>query len=138
MKPYSNDLRACAVQSVESGECTIPEAAERFVVSQASLERWLARQRQTNSCAAKPHAGGPERVLAAAEAVLRAAVTNQPDATLAELCEQVQQQLNVTASVSMMCRELTRLQLPRKKSRNMPANATRRASSAGGHTSRQP
>jgi transposase len=126
MQPYSVDLRERAVRCVESGECTIPQAARRFQVSEPSLERWLARWRATGSCAPRPHAGGVARKLAAAEDAIRAAVKAQPDATLSELCETVEHKTDIAASPSMMCRELARLKLPLKKSRSTPASATRR------------
>jgi len=72
------------------------------------------------------HAGGPVRKLAVAEAVIRAAVKAQPDATLQELCERVEEQTGIQSDRSMMCREVARLKLPRKKSRSMPASGTRR------------
>jgi transposase len=125
MRPYSTDLRERAVLSVESGECTIPEAARRFRISAPSLERWLARKRASGSCAPLPHAGGVKRKLAAAEAVIRAAVQEQPDITLSELCDQVEQARKIKADPSLMCRELARLKLPRKKRRFTPASATR-------------
>ncbi len=127
MKAYSTDLRERAVRSVENGECTIPEAARRYQVSEPSLERWLARQRSTGSCAPLPHAGGVPRKLATAEAAIRAAVKAQPDATLQELCERVEQATQINSDPSMMCRELARLKLPRKKSRSMPVNGRRHA-----------
>jgi transposase len=127
MKAYSTDLRERAVRSVESGECTISEAARRYQVSEPSLERWLARKRTTGSCAPLPHAGGVRRKLAAAETAIRAAVKAQPDATLQELCERVKQETKIQSDPSMMCRELARLKLPLKKSRSMPASGIRRA-----------
>ncbi len=127
MKAYSTDLRERAVSSVEGGECTIPEAARRYQVSEPSLERWLARKRKTGSCAPLPHAGGAERKLATAAVAIRAAVKAQPDATLQELCERVEQATQIQSDPSMMCRELARLKLPRKKSRSTPVNGRRRA-----------
>ena len=122
MKAYSTDLRERAVSSVEPGECTIPEAARRYQVSVPSLERWLARKRNSGSCAPLPHAGGVHRKLATAEAAIRIAVKAQPDATLQELCERVEQATQIKSDPSMMCRELARLHLPRKKSRSMLAS----------------
>ena len=127
MKAYSTDLRERAVRSVERGDCTIPEAARRYQVSEPSLERWLARKRTSGSCAPLPHAGGVPRKLATAEAAIRAAVKAQPDATLQELCERVEQATQITSDPSMMCRALARLKLPRKKSRSMLVNGRRRA-----------
>jgi transposase len=125
MKAYSTDLRERVVASVESGECNIPEAARRSKVSEPSIERWLARKRTTGDCAPLPHSGGLPRKLASAEAVIRAAVKAQPDATLQELCERVEKETKIKSDPSMMYRELVRLKLPRKKSRSMPASGTR-------------
>ena len=127
MRAYSIDLRERVVASVESGECNIPEAARRYKVSEPTLERWVARQRRTGTCGPLLHAGGPARKLADAEAVIRAAVKAQPDATLQELCEQVEKKTQIRSNPSMMYRELVRLQLPRKKSRSMPVSGTHRA-----------
>jgi transposase len=126
MKAYSTDLRERVIASVESGECNIPVAARRYKVSEPSIERWLGRKRKTGSSAPLPHAGGVPRRLAAAEAVIRSAVKAQPDATLQELCEQVEKETQIKSDPSMMCRELARLKLPRKKSRSMPASGIRR------------
>ena len=115
MKAYSTDLRERVVASVESGECNIPQAARRYKVSEPSLERWLARHRNTGTCAALPHAGGPARKLATTEAAIRAAVKAQPDATLQELCETVEKETGIKSDPGMMYRELVRLKLPRKK-----------------------
>lgn len=98
-----------------------------YKVSEPSVERWLARKRATGSCAPLPQAGGVPRKLAAAEAVIRAAVKEQPDATLQELCERVEQKSKIKSDPSLMCRELARLKLPLKKSRFMPTSGTRRA-----------
>ena len=127
MKAYSTDLRERVIESVESGECNIPEAARRYKVSEPSIERWLARQRKIGNCSPLPHAGGPTRKLATAEAAIRAAVKAQPDATLPELCELVEKETKIKSAPSMMQRELVRLKLPRKKSRSMPASETRQA-----------
>jgi transposase len=127
MKAYSKDLRERVVASVESGECNIPAAARRYKVSEPTIERWVARKRRTGTCAPLPHTGGPARKLAAAEAVIRAAVKAQPDATLQELCERVEKETKIKSNPSMMYREVVRFKLPRKKSRSMPASGTHQA-----------
>ena len=65
--------------------------------------------------------------MAVAETAIRAAVKAQPDATLQELCERVEQETKITSDPSMMCRELARLKLPLKKSRSTLVSAIRRA-----------
>ena len=126
MWAYSQDLRERAVASVERGECTVPEAAERYEISTAALERWLRQKRLTGSCAALAHAGGTPRKLAPADDTIRARVQRQPDVTLDELCDQVEREHGITSSPSMMCREVAHLDLRRKKSRSTPASGTLR------------
>jgi len=115
MKPYSQDLRERVVAAVEAGQSSQSEIAATFAVSDSTIDKWMKRWRATRSVAALPFAGGRERVLKACAAVIRAEVQHQPDVTLAELCERVVAQAEVTASRSMMTRELQILALPRKK-----------------------
>jgi len=126
MKAYSQDLRERVIAAVEAGEQSRPELAETFEVSESTIDKWLKRWRDTGCVAALPFAGGRRRALKACATVLRAAVQQQPDVTLAELCERVEAHTGVTASGSMMSRELQQLALPRKKSRFTTAPATRR------------
>lgn len=132
MKPYSQDLRDRAVAAYDAGEGSEAEVAVWFGIHKSTLEKWLYRKRDTGSCAALPHASGPARTLQACDDLIRAEVKKQPDVSLAELCERVETATGLSASVSMMCRELQFLDLPRKKSRFTTASATRRASSANG------
>jgi transposase len=127
MKAYSQDLREKAMAAVAAGKQSNRQIAETMGVSESSLERWTRRQRLTGSVAASPHAGGPARVLAAHGAFLRAEVKAQPDISLDELVARVQAELKLAVSPSMVSRELTRLGLPRKKSRSTTANERRRA-----------
>jgi transposase len=126
MKAYSQDLRERVIAAVKQGVQSQSEIAETFGVSPSTVEAWWRRWRTTRSVAALPHAGGNPRVLSECTTTLRTAVKQQPDITLAELCEQVAEQHDAQASPSMMCRELQRLRLPRKKSRSTTASATRR------------
>jgi transposase len=125
MKAYSQDLRERVIAAVETGAQSRPELAETFKVSESTIDKWTKRWRETGSVAALPFAGGRRRALKACAADIRAEVKQQADVTLAELCERVEAQTGVTASPSMMARELEVLALPRKKSRSMTANATR-------------
>jgi transposase len=142
MKPYSQDLRERVIATLEAGASSQAEVAETFAISKSTVEKWWHRWRHTGRCAASPHAGGMPRSLEGCEAAIRAEVEKQPDVTLAELCMRVAEAEDVEASPSMMCRELQRLRLPRKKSRSTTASGTRRgsrahaASSAGGRAGR--
>jgi transposase len=126
MKAYSKDLRERIIGALEARAGTQPEIAERFSVSLSFVEKLWRRWRQTESCEAKPPGGGRRRALKERQPVIRAEVANYPDVTLAELCARVAQSDGVRASISMMCRELKKLKLPRKKSRFTTVSETRR------------
>ena len=125
MKAYSEDLRERVSVALNSGEQAQSAIAERFGVSPSFVERLSRRLRQTRSWAALPHGGGKARTLQPYGAWLRAQIAEQSDVTLEELCERVHQTHGVPASPSMMCRELQRLHLPRKKSRSTTASGRR-------------
>jgi transposase len=126
MKAYSIDLRERVIKAVDAGKQSQAEVAATFGIARRTVELWWQRWRETQSVAALPHGGGPARVLAESEPILRAALKAQPDATLDELIAQVAEAQGLTASQSMMCRELHRLKLPRKKRPSTTARGTRR------------
>jgi len=115
MKPYSLDLRERVLAALQQGALTQPQIAEKYDVSLRTVETWARQWRETGNIAPKNHPSGPVRTLQACEAVIRQALRTQPDLTLAELCDRVASQAQVRGSVSMMCRELQHLHLPRKK-----------------------
>jgi transposase len=115
MKPYSQDLRERVIAALEAGDETQAEIAERFCLCKSTVEKWWYRWQATGSCAALPLGHGPVRTLEAYETFLRAEVQQQPDVTLAELCERMAASHTVSASLSMMGRTVQLLNLPRKK-----------------------
>jgi transposase len=126
MKPYSQDLRERLIAALEASQDSQPEVAENFGVSLSFVEKLWRRWRQTGSCAALAKAGGKKRALREDESRIRAEVVKQPDVSLIELCQRVAEAGGAAASPSMMCRELQRLDLPRKKNLSTTPNATRR------------
>src|SRR3954468_1258756 len=88
MVPYSIDLRERVLTAVDAGEDTQEEVAARFRVSARWIRKLLARRAATGSIAPEPNRGG-RKVLIQGEAAesLRAAVRDDPDATLEELRE---------------------------------------------------
>ena len=126
MKPYSQDLRERVIAALEAGDETQAEIAERFCLSKSTVEKWWYRWQASRSCAALPPGHGPARMLQVYETFLRTEIKQQPDVTLAELCERVTARQGVSASLSMMGRTVQRLNLPRKKSHCMIASATHR------------
>ena len=126
MKPYSHDLRERVIAALEAGLESQFDIAETFAVSLSTVEKWWRCRRETGRCTALPHAGGRPRTLHGREAFLRAEVKKQPDVTLEDLCARLAEAEGVRASPSMICRELQRLRLPRKKSPSMTASGIHR------------
>jgi len=114
MNAYSLDLRERVIQKLLEGELQA-EVAEQFAISLSTVEKWWRQWRETASIAPQTSVPGPTRTLTAHATTLRALVKQQPDATLAELCDRMASKTGVQASPSMMCRELQILALPRKK-----------------------
>jgi transposase len=115
MKAYSQDLRDRIIAAMKAHTDTRERIARTFQVSRSFVQKLWRRWQKTRSSSALPHGGGQRRALADDEARIRKEVAQQPDATLTELCERVEQAGGATSSPSMMCRELQRLNLPRKK-----------------------
>ncbi len=126
MKAYSPDLRERVVAEAEAGQRSQAQIANHYRIGLSTLEGWRRRQRETGSCAALPHGGGRPRALQDCERFLRDELKRHPDATLEELCARAAEAEGVHANSSMMCRELQRLKLPRKKRRSTTASGTRR------------
>jgi transposase len=125
MKPYTLDLRQKILEAYDRKRGSQRALAALFGVSRAFLEQLLRRRRTTGEIAPRPHAGGRQpRCDAAALALVRQWIQEQPDATLEELCAQLQRQRGLRLSVATMCRVLQRLGLPRKKRPFTPPNVT--------------
>ena len=108
--PYSMDLRARVFNAWKaSGDAD--DVAATFGVSRAWVHRLAQRERETGSLAPRKQTKFRSRVLAGKEDRLKALVTAQPDATLAELREQ----LPTAAGLSTLWTELDRLGLTLKK-----------------------
>ena len=86
MRAYSIDLRQRVVAAYDAGEGTQEQVAARFAVSTSWVRKILRQRRQTGSIEPKPHGGGNVRAFdGEADARLRQAVRDEPDATLEEL-----------------------------------------------------
>lgn len=126
MSAYSQDLREKVMAAVQTGKQSNRAVAETFGISESTIEKWSRRLRETGSVAAKPHGGGPARVLAPHAARIRQLIEAQPDISHGELCDQIKAETGVRSNTSMMVREVQRLRLPRKKSRSTTAPASGR------------
>jgi transposase len=103
------------IVSVETGKQAQVSIAATFRVSLSTVEKWLRRKRETGQESALLQVHGPTRTLQDCAQFIRAEIKQQPDSTLAELCERVATVKGMQASPSMMCRQLQHLGLRRKK-----------------------
>jgi transposase len=125
MKAFSMDLRERVISAVESGQYSQAEVSEQYQVSLSFVEKLCRQQRVTGDITPKIYTPGPKRVLEPYKAWICASVDEQPDITLEELCERLEEEHEINAHPSMMWRELMRLKLPLKKSRSTTVRGIR-------------
>lgn len=117
MKAYSQDLRERVIRACDARRGTRTQIAQFFQVSTAWIRRLLQRRRETGSIAALPHAGGPKpKMDDERRNRLLVLVTEQPDATLAELRERWGAPVHLTT----VARVLLKFNLTVKKKSCMP------------------
>lgn len=112
---YSLDLRERVVAATEQG-MTIPQAAALFQISDATIERWRRRARESGDLRPRTSPGRPRAIPVEQDADLVEQLHAQPDATLAEHCQRWQVTHGVAMSPATMCRALQRLGWTLKKS----------------------
>jgi transposase len=125
-RPYSDDLRRKFLQAYDEGLGSLRELAEVYLVSEAWAKKISARRTRTGQVDRPPWRRGPvSRVTAEVQEWLREAVKQQPDATLKELQEQLQQAKGLRLSIGRLWSALKEIGLRLKKSRSMPKSKTR-------------
>jgi transposase len=117
MNAYSKDLRLKTLAAIDRG---IPrkEVAEHFGVSRSTLKRWLKRRRQTGDVETMKIPGRPSVKGRALRRWLPEQLKSNPDLTLREHCQAVEDESGVEVSEATMSRNIARLpgEWPIKKS----------------------
>ena len=91
-RAYSNDLRRKFSQAYDAGEGTLAEVAERFRVSVGWAKKISARRSRTGEVDAPPWRGGRKsRLSPGLRDWIAAQIRQQPDLTLRELQERLEQ-----------------------------------------------
>ena len=121
MRAYSEDLRQRVGQAVANGNPPA-EVAETYQIALATVYRYVARQRELGTLKTKPKSGRPRKITRTDEVALRAQVEQNPDAILAEHCEQWAESSKEVLSVATMHRAIARLGMTRKKRRSIRAS----------------
>lgn len=117
-----------AIGIIESSQETSPEKkemfklfwigslAERFDVALSFIIKILKQKRETGDIAPKSHGGGnPARLRSEQYPLIAELIEAKNDMTIAELCAEFQQRLQLKVSRSTMGRAVQKLQLQRKK-----------------------
>jgi transposase len=116
-RAYSDDLRCKLLRAYERVGIGLEQLAEQFGVSYGFTKK-IRRQQLRSGQMERPlqRVHGPvSRVTDAVKQCLRQQLQYQPDLTLAELGQRVEQHLQVKLSKTRLCLELQRLGLRRKK-----------------------
>ena len=128
-RAYSQDLRSRVLAASERGLSARAVAAS-FDVSVSYVLRARQRRERTGTMTALKAQQVRVRRLAAHSDALRAKVESQTDLTLAELRSWLHTERAVSIGMTMIWRELRRLGLTLKKSRNTRPSRTARTSSS--------
>ena len=129
MKAYSMDLRERVLKDCDAGMKT-GAVAENYSVSPAWVRRLKQRRAATGEVEPRQQRYGRLAGWVVHADLIRAAVKETPDATLAEF----RQRFRIPLSKSALARALVHLGITRKKSRSERASRTVRTSSKRGRS----
>ena len=131
--PYSNDLRRKFLQAYEKGKGTLGKLAEQFGVSVGWAKKISAARTRTGQIDRPPWRRGPvSRVTGEVQQWIRERIGRQPDVTLMELQQQLQEAKGLRLSIGRLWLALRQMGLPLKKSHSTPRSKKRRKRSAAG------
>lgn len=129
-KALSVDLRERVVAAYKRGEGTQVQIAALFGIGEASVRRWVRRDRETGSVAPKTgfKRGPSPKIEMANMAVLEELLDANKDATNEELADLMAERTGISVSPSTISRSIALLGWTRKKSASLPAKPTPRVS----------
>ena len=133
-RAYSDDLRCKILRAYERGRLGLEALAEQFGVSYGYTKKIRRQQLQSGRVERPPQSrhGPVSRVTPEVEEQLRRELRRQPDLTLGELAERLEQSRQLRLSRTRLWEVLRGLGLRRKKNRSTPASRTRRRRSSSG------
>ena len=124
-EPYSDDLRRKLLEAHDRGEGSLEALAQRFGVSAPWAWKISAQRKRPGRMERVEQRHGPEsKVSGEVEERLRRWVRQQPDLTLQELQERLQETARLPVSMGWLGQVLRRRQLRLKKNRSTPRNRT--------------
>ena len=125
-EPYSNDLRRKFFEVYDRGEVSLPELAKRFRVSESWAKKLSARRSKTGEIEIRTWRHGPKsRVTGAIREWMQEQMRRQPDLTLLELQQRLEQVQRLHLSLGWIWILLRRWGLRHKKNRYARRSKTR-------------
>ena len=116
MKAYSLDFRQKIMAVHHAGGTSQRQLAERFDVALSFIEKLIKQEKETGSIAPKRRGGGANAKLTPEhKQIVAELVAADNDATLVELCGQLEKRVGVRVSRSTMGRLTQELNLTVKK-----------------------
>ena len=126
-KPYSNDLRRKLLEAHDRGDGSLGKLASRFGVSRIWAWKIAAQRLRTSRMErVEQRPGRRSKITAEVEGQLRSWGRQQPDVTLLELQQRLQETVRLHGSIGRLWQVLRRMELRLKKSRSTPKNKTLR------------
>jgi len=133
---YGDDLRRKVLQAYDRGEGTLDELAVRFSVSVPWAWKISAQRKRSGQMErVEQRRGSRPKVTPEVERRLRGWVEAQPDLTLAELQQKLDEADHLHVSIGRLWQVLRQMGLRLKKSRSTPASAIRKTTSASERSS---
>lgn len=123
MSVYSQDLRQRVVQAYERGEGSYAKLAKRFMMNSSTVRDWVKLKSRTGALTAKRCGPKPQSLDVWRER-LTVLLSEDNDATLAELVERLEARHGVKTSKSAVDRWLRKLDVTRKKRPFIPKKET--------------
>jgi len=115
MNAISPDFRQRIINAVKVDKYTPEQASERFIISPASVYRFLEQHRNQGTLQLAERILAPRRITVEELPRLQRQLEAHNDATLEEHCQRWTEQTGVQVSVSTMHRALKRLSITFKK-----------------------
>ncbi len=116
MKPYPVEFRQKIIEVHEKENLSIRKLAERFCVAPSFVQKLLKQFKETGDIHPRPQGGSPEPKLKPEQLVdLVEIIETHNDATLEELCDLLEEKVEVRVSRATMGRLTKKLDYSLKK-----------------------
>jgi len=116
MKPYSIEFRQKIIEVYKQGNISIRKLAQRFCVAPSFIQKLLKQYKETGNLHPRPPGRSPEPKLKEEQLIdLIEIIETHNDATLVELCDLLEEKIQVKVSRATMGRLTQKLNYTVKK-----------------------